>query len=274
MRKFIIKVLAAGMVLSMSGCGSRENVSGTGESSVAVQEDKTGENDTEVQEDNTGENSEDMWTFQAVVKKIEDTAVLIEPVEGAWALNSSDSIRIGKEDFPEGEDIKTGDTIEISCDGMVLETYPAMLAKIYDVRLVKSTEKIYAEGNEGNFGLLIPEGWSYEIFGEDNSEEIFGKYGIHFYPEGSEKGYIEVSLQENFGVCGTGLVQQEINLAGDRAVAGYYDEAQKIWDFIRFEGKNEKIVAQQYEAEEWFAENKDTIMDILDSLEYYAKIQF
>ena len=44
MRKFIITVLAAGMVLSMSGCGSRENVSGTGESSVAVQEDKTGEN--------------------------------------------------------------------------------------------------------------------------------------------------------------------------------------------------------------------------------------
>ncbi len=54
----------------MSGCGSRENVSGTGES------------------------SDDMWTFQAVVKKIEDTAVLIEPVEGA--LNSSDSIRMEK----------------------------------------------------------------------------------------------------------------------------------------------------------------------------------
>lgn len=272
MRKFIITVLAAGMVLSMSGCGSRENVSGTGESSVAVQEDKTGENDTEVQEDNTGENSDDMWTFQAVVKKIEDTTVLIEPVEGA--LNSSDSIRIGKEDLPESEDIKTGDTLEISCDGMVLETYPAMLAEIYEVRLVKSTEKIYAEGSEGKFGLLIPEGWSYEIFGEDKSEEIFGKYGIHFYPEGSEKGYIEVSLHENFGVCGTGLVQQEISLAGDRAVAGYYDEAQQIWDFIRFEGKNEKIVAQQYEAKEWFAENKDTIMDILDSLEYYARIQF
>ena len=31
MRKFIITVLAAGMVLSMSGCGSRENVSGTGD---------------------------------------------------------------------------------------------------------------------------------------------------------------------------------------------------------------------------------------------------
>ena len=82
MRKFIITVLAAGMVLSMSGCGSRENVSGTGES------------------------SDDMWTFRAVVKKIEDTTVLIEPVEGA--LNSSDSIRIGKEDLPESEDIKTG----------------------------------------------------------------------------------------------------------------------------------------------------------------------
>ena len=81
-------------------------------------------------------------------------------------------------------------------------------------------------------------------------------------------------MHENFGVCGTGLVQQEISLAGDRAVAGYYDEAQQIWDFIRFEGKNEKIVAQQYEAKEWFAENKDTIMDILDSLEYYARIQF
>ena len=42
MRKFIIKVLAVGMVLSMSGCGSREIVSETGGSSVAVQEDTTG----------------------------------------------------------------------------------------------------------------------------------------------------------------------------------------------------------------------------------------
>jgi len=66
-------------------------------------------------------------------------------------------------------------------------------------------------------------------------------------------------------VCGTGLEEVEIELAGDMARAGYYDGSD-IWSFIVFLGKNNNVVATTNSVEDWWEKYGDQVMQILDSV--------
>lgn len=105
--------------------------------------------------------------------------------------------------------------------------------------------------------LALPAGWGYELIIADD-----GSYAIAFCP-GGEDGMIRVTCQPGFGVCGTGLKTEETTIAGKKASMGFYD-GRRIWSFINFPGTDFVIINDA--ADGWFADNEDTITQILDTI--------
>ena len=83
------------------------------------------------------------YTLTATVIEVYDSGLLVEPVEGSWELNSADRITVGTGRLDDEESLTyltkgaaVGDTVEITYDGMLAETYPAQIANASAVRLV------------------------------------------------------------------------------------------------------------------------------------------
>lgn len=131
-------------------------------------------------------------------------------------------------------------------------------------------ERVKQPGPFGTISITIPDGWKYKVCDVGEAGLYMGgDYGIIFWPEdsGENGGHIELAYAQFFGVCGTGLYEENLTLAGDKAYAGYYDGS-KIWDFVCFEGVNEGVVAEAYAMDKWCDERKDEAMEILDSMTF------
>ena len=103
----------------------------------------------------------------------------------------------------------------------------------------------------------------------DSGLLVNGLYGIRFYPENAAGGYIAVVYIDWFGVCGTGLAEEQATIAGTPANIGTYDN-HTYWDFIAFEEDYAGIVALTYNVEGWWEEYSEQAMDILGTLSYDA----
>ena len=123
-------------------------------------------------------------------------------------------------------------------------------------------------GPYGEISISMPNGWSYELYSVD-SEELTssGMYGIHFFPEGVTQGYIELVYMDFFGVCGTGLTQEEATIAGKNAIIGTYDN-HEYWDYVSFTDKNSNIVAFTFFVDDWWSAYGDQALEILDTLSF------
>lgn len=131
---------------------------------------------------------------------------------------------------------------------------------------VKSTE-IVQNGPYGRLSITLPAGWDYETFSTDSDLSILGMYGIHFYPEGVSEGYIELSYIERFGVCGTGLSEEETTIAGVPANIGTYDN-NAYWDFISFREPYNGVVALTYSADDWWDTYGNSVLNILNTTSF------
>ena len=129
------------------------------------------------------------------------------------------------------------------------------------------TTTVVQGGPYGKLSLCLPDGWSYEAYPMDSEKLQNGLYGIRFYPEGVEKGGIELAYIDSFGVCGTGLYEETATVAGNLANIGTYDN-HAYWDFISFREDYSGIVALTYNVESWWDEYSEQVMDILDTLSY------
>lgn len=127
--------------------------------------------------------------------------------------------------------------------------------------------KVAQGGPYGELALTLPRKWEYELCPADRGNLMTGMYGIRFHPEGVSEGYVELAYSDSFGVCGTGLTEEEVMLAGSEANIGTYDE-QKYWDFVTFSGENDGIVARTYSVGRWWEEYGGQVMDILDTLSF------
>ena len=105
-------------------------------------------------------------------------------------------------------------------------------------------------GAYGSITLTIPKGWEYRLCPVKDDALLSSSYGIQFYPKG-QKGYVEVGYQDSFGVCGTGLKEEQWKIAGVGVNVGYYDGSE-IWSFIAFHGDDEKIVALTSDVDAWW----------------------
>lgn len=133
-------------------------------------------------------------------------------------------------------------------------------------------KEITQGGPYGSISLSLPDGWSYELCAVDDEKLLSGDYGIHIFPDAASDGYVEVAYISSFGVCGTGLKEETVTLAGDSANVGYYDGS-KIWEFVVFGGDNTKIVAMTSSVDSWWTDYSDQVMEILDTLVFQAADQ-
>ena len=122
-------------------------------------------------------------------------------------------------------------------------------------------------GPYGKISISLPDGWDYELCPIDSDKLLSAMYGIHFYPKAAADGYVELAYMDNFGVCGTGLEEESVTIAGNPANIGTYDN-NTYWDFIAFGGEYEGIVALTYSVDDWWSEYGSQVLDILETLSF------
>ncbi len=87
-----------------------------------------------------GFSNEAHQVFRAEILEIHDGHYLVKPVEGSWELNSADRIEVPIRNAHPSPEPEIGDVIEIEYSGEILETYPARIADVYGIRVIKETE--------------------------------------------------------------------------------------------------------------------------------------
>ena len=122
-------------------------------------------------------------------------------------------------------------------------------------------------GPYGEISVNVPDTWSYEPVHVDEEGLMYGLYGLILKPIEAQEGQIELVCADNFGVCGTGLSQEEITLATVKAHVGIYDDHEH-WDFITIGGGNPQIVIQHTDCDSWTDKMWDEAMTILDTMRW------
>ena len=120
-------------------------------------------------------------------------------------------------------------------------------------------------GPYGEISVSVPDTWSYEPVHVDEDGLMSGRYGLILKPLEATEGQIELTCSDNFGVCGTGLSEEDITLATVTARVGTYDNHEH-WDFITIGAINPQIVIQHTDCDSWTDAMWDEAMAILDTM--------
>ena len=88
-----------------------------------------------------GKKKTEEFTFQAMIKEIQNGSMLVTPVEGSNELRSSDSFYVGIENMPSSPEPEVGDIVEITYDGGIQDTYPAGLDHVFSIVVVEKAAK-------------------------------------------------------------------------------------------------------------------------------------
>ena len=87
-----------------------------------------------------GFSNEAHQVFRAEILEIHGGHYLVKPVEGSWELNSADRIEVPIRNAHPSPEPEIGDVIEIEYSGEILETYPAQIADVYGIKIIKEAE--------------------------------------------------------------------------------------------------------------------------------------
>lgn len=75
-------------------------------------------------------------SFKGVISHMEDSYVIVNPLENEEEIKAADKISIPIKAIDEIK-VNEGDTIEIVYDGIIKESYPAQLGEIYSIKLIE-----------------------------------------------------------------------------------------------------------------------------------------
>lgn len=143
-------------------------------------------------------------------------------------------------------DVAKESDVIVYLDGINLKTQPTVVRE---------------SGGFSNITLTIPHNWEHETELGNSS----GEYCIAIWPEGQTEGKIKVWYYNAFGVCGTGLEQEEITVGNYKAWKGTYDN-KKYWDFISFKDTPGSYVIMNEGADKWLGDYETELMQILDTI--------
>ena len=87
-----------------------------------------------------GFSNETHQVFRAEILEIHDGHYLVKPVEGSWELNSADRIVVPISNAHPSPEPEIGNVIEIEYSGEILESYPAQIADVYGIKLIREAE--------------------------------------------------------------------------------------------------------------------------------------
>lgn len=157
------------------------------------------------------------------------------------------------------DDITLGDRIWVECISEGSEEYA-----YHEVVSLIEYQTVSYEYEYSNMSLELPTGWIYEI---NEYKEDDASYGINFWPADQSEGKIRLEYYPYmFGVCGTGLEQEEIRLDnGLHAYQGTYDN-HEIWDFISIKDLPGDYVITNENTDDWWATYGEQAMDIINSI--------
>lgn len=76
-------------------------------------------------------------SFRATVLEVDDQCVLVRPLEGEQELLSADKIYISFQKLENAPKMEVGAKVEIFYDGMIMESYPAQITGVTDIRVIE-----------------------------------------------------------------------------------------------------------------------------------------
>ena len=112
-----------------------------------------------------------------------------------------------------------------------------------------------------NISVTLMDGWEYDIADEADTNE----FAINIYPAGQSENKLRIAYFNGFGVCGTGLAQEQIMLGRYEAWMGTYDN-RSVWDFISLRGLPGDYAILNEGGEKWWEEYGEEAMQILATL--------
>ena len=133
--------------------------------------------------------------------------------------------------------------------------------------VVKEAETVTCSNEKASISLKLPEGWAYDIEKRPPESSVASEFSMDIYPANNVEEKLSVSYFTTFGVCGTGLVQDEIKLGGYDARRGTYDE-KSVWDFIVIPSTKGDFVILNHCSAEWWKNHGTEVMNILESASF------
>ena len=76
---------------------------------------------------------EDLHQFEAKILEVHEDHFLVEPCADSQESKSSSKITVSRQNADPDQEWKIGDTILITYDGLIMETYPAQLGQVYKI---------------------------------------------------------------------------------------------------------------------------------------------
>ena len=195
-----------------------------------------------------GFSNEAHQVFRAEILEIHDGHYLVKPVEGSWELNSADRIEVPIRNAHPSPEPEIGDVIEIEYSGEILETYPARIADVYGIKVIKETETwdlipmvmvngtLYLDtGHESKIearcGVMDGEITSQVDGNKQPSVDDQSNFGTGYgYQYGATEGTIELFMNGKWWIFATEEVRQKIQFPSIE------DELSKFYLTIGSEG--------------------------------------
>lgn len=175
-----------------------------------------------------GFSNEAHQVFQAEILEIHGGNYLVKPVEGSWELNSADRIEVPIRNAHPSQEPEIGDVIEIEYSGEILETYPAQIADVYGIKIIKEAETwdlipmvmvngtLYLDtGHESKIearcGVMDGEITSQVDRNKQPSVDDQSNFGTGYgYQYGATEGTIELFMNGKWWIFATEEARQEI----------------------------------------------------------------
>lgn len=195
-----------------------------------------------------GFSNEAHQVFQAEILEDHNGYYLVKPVEGSWELNSADRIEVPIRNAHPSPEPEIGDVIEIEYSGEILETYPARIADVYGIKVIKQTETwdlipmvmvngtLYLDtGHESKIearcGVMDGEITSQVDGNKQPSVDDQSNFGTGYgYQYGATEGTIELFMNGKWWIFATEKARQKIQFPSIE------DELSKFYLTIGSEG--------------------------------------
>lgn len=165
MKKNVAWILMVITILSLVGCGEGKN--------------EITKTDVDLQEEETI-----ITVLSATITEISGDTMLVKPVEGSWELSSTDCISVSMKSMPASAEPKVGDTVEITYNGEIMESYPSELGGVTSIKIISAIEE-----KEQSTGEELP---AYEYHGDDMQEAAIIDYFLK--ENADDRSYGEVSI--------------------------------------------------------------------------------
>ena len=285
LKQILLKAVGVFLVLGLTGCGlenSTNKESANKESpSQQISESDTikPEKEKTVADGLQREVGTEQEILLATVVELEEQSVIVKVEKEEWGTENR--VRIGKNEVVSEEGMPKllfGDLIQIFYNLCVKETYPAQLGTIFAVyRQEEQESDIKTVENSRQYAsikLQLPSDWDYEMIPAEhekpNQTDTVSNFGICFFPAQETEMRLElVYWADNFGICGTGVTEEEVDFENGMKARQYTETIEgNLWITLVYQDLPGTYVLSGGIPEELWEKYQPAVMEILGQAEF------